>query len=43
MKNYCEIYFQTLAIRYLEVSEGQKVKIVMAGDENTPDEKADQD
>ena len=32
MKNYCEIYFQTLAVRFLEKKEGTKVRIVFGED-----------
>jgi len=31
MKEYCEIYFQTLAIRHIEEKEGHKVQIIMGG------------
>ncbi len=28
MKNYCEIYFQTLAVRYVEKKDGSQIRIV---------------
>jgi hypothetical protein len=43
MKNYCEIYFQTLAIKKLEEKKGEKIRIVMTEEKNETDEKADQD
>jgi AbiV family abortive infection protein len=38
MKNYCEIYFQTLAVRYIEKKEGQQVRIVVSEDTDETDE-----
>lgn len=39
MKEYCEIYFQTLAVRFLEEREGTKVRIVLGEDkiDNNPE------
>lgn len=39
MKEYCEIYFQTLAVRFLEEKEGTKVRIVLGEDKmaNNPE------
>lgn len=35
MKEYCEIYFQTLAVRFLETKEGKKMRIVLGDSKNS--------